>query len=109
MAAVLGVMLAGLCHSYGQQQITPVRVSEEPPLPPPLDLPLLAPEKVPESGNFFSAAHADSWPPLPFNYLATNADVLVYSLAEAFGKTSGLPFYLIDDRAYVQAKMEAEQ
>ncbi len=84
-------------------------ILEQPPLPPPLDLPLLAPEKVPETGNFFSAAHADAWPPLPFNYLATNADVLVYSLAEAFGKTSGLPFYLIDDRAYVQAKMEAEQ
>lgn len=103
----LAVILAGLVGSEAQEKILTEEVFDQPPLPPPLNLPLMSPEEVPESGNFISAAH--DWPPLPFNYLSTNSEVKVYSLAEAFGKTSGMPFYLIDDRAWVQAKEQAEQ
>lgn len=102
MAGVVAVIISIL--AYGQEQ--------EPPLPPPLNLPLLAPEAVPDGGNFYSAAHSEgdeAWPPLPFNPLATNLNVPVYSLAQAFGKPFGAPFYLIDDRAWYQAKVQAEQ
>lgn len=90
--------------SPAQEAISTELIVEEP-LPPVLNLPLM--DSVPETGNFFSAAH--DWPPLPFNYLSTNSGVKVYSIAEAFGKTFGAPFYLIDDRAYVQAQEQSEK
>ena len=99
---MLGVMFAGLGHSHAQEQIAEIQIAEEIPAPPPLNLPLIAPERVPEGGNFYSAAH--DWPPLPFNPLATNLNVPVYSLGAAMGKKASAPFYLFDDRAVVAAE-----
>lgn len=94
------VFLSSLPHASAQE-ITKDDLGEIP-APPPLNLPLIAPERVPDGGNFYSAAH--DWPPLPFNPLATNLNVPVYSLGAAMGKKANAPFYLFDDRAVVAAE-----
>lgn len=107
-AVVVVGILMGLSFSHAQERVLGEAPADQPPLPPALDLPLMSPEVLPETGNFFSAFNTD-WPPLPYNPLATNWNVPVYSLAGVVGHPSCMPFYLIDDRAWFMAKEQTEK
>ena len=98
-AVVVGLAGLALVYAHAQDKVVLEDFLEQPPLPPPLNLPLIAPERVPETGNFYSAGR--EWPPLPFNPYADETNVPVYSLGAAMGKKANAPFYLFDDRAVV--------
>ena len=108
---MFGVLLAGSGQSHAQEQTTAGGIPiADIPAPPPLDLPLVAPARVPETGNFFSAGH-DDWPPLPYspyrdvNLLSNNVPTYLLKNADRKG---GMPFLLFDDRAIVAIEtMEA--
>ncbi len=111
MTATLTVVVSVLAIGQAQDTILTGDTLAEPPLPPALDLPLMSPDVLPESGNFFSAFNTD-WPPLPYNPHATNCNVPVYSLAALAGMVghpSSMPFFLVDDRAWYLAKEQTEK
>ena len=99
---ILGIMLAGA--SPAQESMSAVAVFEEPPLPPPLDLPLMASNAVPSSGNFYFAFEAQAsesgYPPLPYNPMA-EFGFSVYWL--------GTNTYLVDNRTYSLAQFSEAQ
>jgi hypothetical protein len=97
---VLGLGLGFVLAIAAQEELSLSSLVDAPPLPPPFDLPLVDPVAVPETGTFWSAQHADEWPPLPFNPVA-DFGVPVYSLG-------GANSYLYDDRLIDYEALNAE-
>ena len=67
VVAVIGVHLAGGIHA--QTVVSSVTLVESPPLPP-LNLPLLSSEAVPDTGTFWlysASSGEDSLPPFPYD------------------------------------------
>jgi len=93
------ILTVGLAQAQ-QEGLT--NILQEIPVPPLLELPLMAPETLPDIANFYSAGR--EWPPLPFNPYNGLTNVPVYSIATAYGRPANAPFYLFDDRNIVAAE-----